>query len=159
MSRPDDRVWWITGAGRGIGRALTEAALAAGERVIATVRRPDALDDLRNNHEEDLLVEVLDVRDRATAMRVAERGVRRFGRLDVVVNNAGHGLVGTLEEVSEADARKIVDTKPVRCALGHPGGASPAPPARRRAHRPGVQRRRCRLDAGDGDVQRQQVGA
>jgi NAD(P)-dependent dehydrogenase (short-subunit alcohol dehydrogenase family) len=110
MSRPDDRVWWITGAGRGIGRALTEAALAAGERVIATVRRPDALDDLQNNHEEDLLVEVLDVRDRATARRVAERGVRRFGRLDVVVNNAGHGLVGTLEEVSEADARKIVDT-------------------------------------------------
>lgn len=103
-------VWFITGAGRGIGRALAVAALEAGERVVATVRSADALADLVEAHPGTLHVEVLDVRDRAAVGVAVAAGVERFGRLDVVVNNAGHGLVGTIEEVGEDEARGILDT-------------------------------------------------
>ena len=95
-----DRTWLITGAGRGIGRALTEAALVAGERVIATVRDPDVLAQLTIRHRDRLQVGLLDV----------PSGVDRFQRLDVVVNNAGYGLVGAIEEIDEGAARAIVDT-------------------------------------------------
>lgn len=105
-----ERVWVVTGAGRGIGRALTEAALDAGERVIATVRDPRALDDLAVEKGSRLHVEVLDVRDRGCVHRAVEAGVAALGRLDVVVNNAGYGLVGAIEEIAEHDARAIVDT-------------------------------------------------
>ena len=105
-----DRTWLITGAGRGIGRALTEAALVAGERVIATVRDPDALAQQMIRHSGHLHVEVLDVRDRAAVVDAVASGVDRFQRLDVVVNNAGYGLVGAIEEIYEGAARAIVDT-------------------------------------------------
>lgn len=110
MSSPGAPVWFVTGAGRGIGRALTVAALEAGERVVATVRRPSALHDLRAAHPETLHVIETDVRDRAAVVDAVESGATRFGRLDVVVNNAGYGLVGTVEEASEAQARSILDT-------------------------------------------------
>lgn len=106
----DDRVWLITGAGRGIGRALADAALEAGERVVATVRDADALAGSVRRHAERLHVEVLDVRDRARVTAAVEAGISRFGRLDVVVNNAGHGLVGAIEEVDEHQARAVIDT-------------------------------------------------
>ena len=105
-----DRVWLITGAGRGIGRALADAVLAAGERVLATVRDPGALDDVVAARSEQLHVELVDVRDRDVVRRAVDQGVERFGRLDVVVNNAGYGLVGAIEELSERDARAIIDT-------------------------------------------------
>ena len=105
-----NRTWFITGAGRGIGNALTTAALAAGERVFATVRRPDAIHQLQDVYSTSLHVEVLDVRERVAVQAVVGRAFEHFGRVDVIVNNAGYGLVGTIEEVGEDDARAIMDT-------------------------------------------------
>jgi len=99
------RVWMITGAGRGLGRAFTEAALEAGDRVVATVRDPSVLAE-----REGLRVLTLDVRDRDAVFAAVKDAHAAFGRLDVVVNNAGYGIVGGAEEVSEADARAQLDT-------------------------------------------------
>ncbi|TQO19906.1 NADP-dependent 3-hydroxy acid dehydrogenase YdfG [Rhodoglobus vestalii] len=95
----------ITGGNRGLGRALTLAALDAGHSVDATVRGTHSLP----KHER-LTVQTLDVRDRRAAHEAAELAVARLGRIDVLVNNAGYGLIGAVEEVSEEDARAIIDT-------------------------------------------------
>jgi NAD(P)-dependent dehydrogenase (short-subunit alcohol dehydrogenase family) len=107
---PPSRVWLVTGAGRGFGRRFTEAALAAGDRVVATARRPEVLDDLVAAHPDRLVAVPLDVTDRAAVFAAVEAGVAAFGHLDVVVNNAGFGLSGAVEEVAEADARRLFDT-------------------------------------------------
>jgi NAD(P)-dependent dehydrogenase (short-subunit alcohol dehydrogenase family) len=99
------QTWFITGANRGLGRALTVAALDAGHTVFATVRGEHSLPESPN-----LQVHRLDVRDRAAARQAVTRAVARFGRLDVLVNNAGYGLIGAVEEVDEADARALLDT-------------------------------------------------
>jgi len=95
----------ITGAGRGVGRALAGAALDAGHAVVATVRGDHALP-----RHERLTVMRLDVRDRAAAHETVERAVEHHGSIDVLVNNAGYGLIGAVEEVSEDDARALMDT-------------------------------------------------
>lgn len=97
--------WIITGGGRGLGRSLTLAALDAGHSVVATVRGEHTLPA-----HERLTVVPLDVRDRAGAQRTVRLAAERLGRVDVLVNNAGYGLVGAVEEVSEEEARSIVDT-------------------------------------------------
>ncbi|MBN1092274.1 SDR family NAD(P)-dependent oxidoreductase [Blastococcus sp. TML/M2B] len=97
--------WLVTGASRGLGQALTTAALEAGHRVLATVRGEHSLP----SHER-LLVHRLDVRDRDGAHAAVARAQDHFGRLDVLVNNAGYGLVGAVEEVAEEEARQIIDT-------------------------------------------------
>lgn len=99
------QVWLITGAGRGLGRALTLAALQAGHSVVATARAGHDLPVDRR-----LMIQHLDVRDRQGGFDVVAEAVGRFGRLDVLVNNAGYGLIGAVEEVSEEDAREILDT-------------------------------------------------
>jgi NAD(P)-dependent dehydrogenase (short-subunit alcohol dehydrogenase family) len=99
------QTWLITGANRGFGRALTEAALDANHRVAATVRGTHSLPE-----HPDLLVLRHDVRDRAGAIATVAQAVERFGQLDFLVNNAGYGLVGAIEEVDEAEARQIVET-------------------------------------------------
>lgn len=104
------QVWLVTGAGRGVGRAITEKALEAGHLVIATARRPEALQSLRDAHTDRLSVVRLDVDDRAEVFSVITESAARFGRLDVVVNNAGWGLMGTVEEVSEEEARAQLAT-------------------------------------------------
>ncbi len=103
MTHP--QVWFITGAARGIGRALALAALDAGHAVFATVRGEHGLPE-----HERLAVHPLDVRDRDTAHAAIGAAVERFGRVDVLVNNAGYGLVGAVEELSEAEVRQIIDT-------------------------------------------------
>jgi NAD(P)-dependent dehydrogenase (short-subunit alcohol dehydrogenase family) len=97
--------WLITGASRGLGRALALAVASRGDDVVATVRN---LDDAP--HHPRIHPVVFDVRDHATARNVVEIAVRTTGRLDVVVNNAGYGLVAMIEEVSHADALAIVET-------------------------------------------------
>ncbi|WP_066945657.1 oxidoreductase [Streptomyces lushanensis] len=104
------QVWFITGSSRGLGRAIAEAALAAGHRVVATARKPDQLDDLVATYGERVRAVALDVTD-ADAARAAVRGtVETFGRLDVVVNNAGYGDIAAVEDVTDADFRAQIDT-------------------------------------------------
>jgi len=97
--------WMITGGNRGLGRALTMRALAAGHAVVATARGDHSLPD-----HDRLTVLPLDVRDRAAAFRAVDAAAARMGSLDVLVNNAGYGLIGATEEASEDDARAILDT-------------------------------------------------
>src|ERR1700712_3108183 len=104
------RVWSVTGGGRGLGRAFVTAALDAGDRVVASVRRDGVLDDLVARHPDALRVLPLDVRDRDQVRATVAAAIDCFGQLDVIVNNAGYGLVGTVEEVSEAEARDALET-------------------------------------------------
>ena len=99
------QTWMITGANRGVGRALVEAALAAGHDVVATVRGDHSLP----SHPR-MAVHHLDVRDRSAAAGAVQAAVKTFGRLDVLVNSAGFGLIGAVEEVSEDEARAVIDT-------------------------------------------------
>ncbi|MBM7414819.1 MULTISPECIES: SDR family NAD(P)-dependent oxidoreductase [Nocardiaceae] len=99
------RVWLITGASRGLGRALVDRVLHVGDTVIATVRG-----EADFPAHERLVVDHLDVRDRGAARAVVCSVVEKFGRLDVLVDNAGHGAVGAIEETTEQEARDIVDT-------------------------------------------------
>lgn len=99
------RVWFVTGASRGLGRAFTEAALAAGDRVVGVARDLSPLDELAAEHPERLLRLPLDVTDREAVFAVTQKAVERFGRLDVVVNNAGALFTGMVEEFTEAEAR------------------------------------------------------
>lgn len=99
------QVWMITGAGRGLGRALALAALDEGHIVVATVRGEHTLPAREHLH-----VRSLDVRDQAAARAVVEATVSEQGRLDVLVNNAGYGLIGAIEEVAEDEARDLLDT-------------------------------------------------
>lgn len=101
--------WFITGSSAGFGRALTETLLARGEAVVATARDPRALDDLVEAHPGAVLALPLDVTDPAQ-VRAAVDAALAAGPIDVVVNNAGHGLIGAVEEVTEADARAVCDT-------------------------------------------------
>ncbi|MFJ5483941.1 SDR family oxidoreductase [Pectobacterium actinidiae] len=104
------KVWFITGASRGFGRIWTETALRRGDCVIAAAREPEKLADLCELFDDRLLPVTLDVCDRAAAVRAVEKGVHKFGRVDVVINNAGYALFCPLEDVPESDARKIIET-------------------------------------------------
>jgi NAD(P)-dependent dehydrogenase (short-subunit alcohol dehydrogenase family) len=104
------KVWFITGSSKGFGRIWAEAALARGDQVAATARDPRTLDDLVERYGDNVLAHRLDVTDKATVDAVVNKAHERFGRLDVVVNNAGYGLFGTVEEVSEAQARAQIET-------------------------------------------------
>ncbi len=103
------RVWLITGAARGLGQAFTEAAVGAGDSVIATARTREALDGLVSAHGRAVFPLVLDVRDRDAVSRAVAAGVEHFGRIDVLVNNAGYGLAGAVEELDEARVRAQFD--------------------------------------------------
>jgi NAD(P)-dependent dehydrogenase (short-subunit alcohol dehydrogenase family) len=103
-------VFFVTGSSRGLGRQIVEQALAAGHRVVATARNPRDLDDLAARYGEAVHVEPLDVTDPAAAQRAVEQGAAAFGRLDVVVNNAGQGDRVALEDTSIEDFRRQVET-------------------------------------------------
>jgi len=104
------QTWFITGTSSGFGRAFAEHAIAQGHNVVATARRVDALADLVAQAPGRVLALALDV-DAAGAAEVAVRAaVERFGRIDVLVNNAGYGVVGALEETPDAELRALFDT-------------------------------------------------
>ncbi|QRP49382.1 SDR family NAD(P)-dependent oxidoreductase [Amycolatopsis sp. FDAARGOS 1241] len=104
------QTWFITGSSRGFGRALTVAALEAGDRVTATARKPEQLDDLVRQYGDRVLALPLDVTERAPAVAAVEAAVARFGRLDVVVNNAGYANAAPIETTPEEDFRRQFDT-------------------------------------------------
>src|SRR3954452_5970900 len=103
-------IWFITGASRGFGREWAIAALERGDSVAATARDTTTLDDLAAKYGDRLLPLRLDVTDREGAFAAVEQAHERFGRLDVVVNNAGYGHFGMVEELSEADVRNQLET-------------------------------------------------
>jgi NAD(P)-dependent dehydrogenase (short-subunit alcohol dehydrogenase family) len=105
-----EKVWFITGTSRGFGREWTIAALERGDKVAATARDTTTLDDLVEKYGEALLPIRLDVTDRDADFEAVKRAHDHFGRLDVVVNNAGYGQFGFVEELSEQDARDQIET-------------------------------------------------
>ena len=104
------KVWFITGTSKGFGRIWAEAALERGDRVVATARDADTLTPLVEAYGDNVLALSLDVQDKAAIDAAVEQAHARFGRLDVVVNNAGYGLFGTIEEVTEEQARDQLET-------------------------------------------------
>ncbi|OBA61596.1 short-chain dehydrogenase/reductase [Mycobacterium sp. 1100029.7] len=105
-----EKVWFITGTSRGFGRAWATAALQRGGKVAATARNTASLDDLAAEFGDALLPIELDVTDRDADFAAVQRAHDHFGRLDIVVNNAGYGHFGFVEELSEQDARDQIET-------------------------------------------------
>ena len=103
------RVWFITGASRGFGPLIAEAALAAGDAVVATARDPATVTARLGTHER-LLATRLDVTSEAEAHEAAGAAVKKFGRIDILVNNAGFGLLGAIEEAGAAETQRLFNT-------------------------------------------------
>lgn len=106
----DKKVWFITGASRGFGRIWAEAALTRGDKVAVTARALESVVDLKERFGDAVLPLALDVTDTDQTRHVVQQAHAHFGRLDVVINNAGYSLVGMTEEASEADVRALFDT-------------------------------------------------
>ena len=126
-------VWFITGASRGLGRALAEEVLAAGYRVVATARRPADLGDLVAAHPDTAHAVALDVDDAASRQAAVAATESRFGTLDVLVNNAGYGYLAAIEEGEEAGVRALFETDlfaPIKLSQA----VLPAMRARRQGH-------------------------
>lgn len=105
-----EKVWFITGTSKGFGRIWAEAALARGDKVVATARKIASLDALVARYGSKVLALALDVTDEPGVTSAVARGLAHFRRLDVIVNNAGYGLFGTIEEVTPAEARAQMET-------------------------------------------------
>ncbi len=118
------RVWFITGASRGFGALITREALNAGDAVVATARNPQTIIDRFGEHP-NLLPVALDVTSEAQAHAASESAVKRFGRIDILLNNAGYGLLGAVEEATAEEIEKIYATnvfgllKVTRAVLPH----------------------------------------
>jgi NAD(P)-dependent dehydrogenase (short-subunit alcohol dehydrogenase family) len=106
----ESRVWFITGTSTGLGRSLAEAVLARGERVVATARDAATIKDLADGAPGRVRAVTLDVTDPASVSAGVAAAIEAFGRIDVLVNNAGHGLLGALEELSDEQIRAVLDT-------------------------------------------------
>jgi NAD(P)-dependent dehydrogenase (short-subunit alcohol dehydrogenase family) len=104
------RVWLITGSSRGFGWELARAVLAHGDRLVATARRPEQLDELVRQHGEQVRAVALDVTDPAAARAAVEVAIDEFGSLDVVVNNAGYANSAPIEEMADEDFRAQIET-------------------------------------------------
>lgn len=104
------KVWLITGSSRGLGHALAEAVLARGDSLVATARNPAQLTDLAERYGERVRAVALDVTDEAAAERAVRAAIDNFGRLDVLVNNAGYGDVNAIEDTSVAEFREQIET-------------------------------------------------
>ena len=104
------KVWLITGSGNGLGRDITEAALAAGDSVVAGARRLEELDPLVEQYGERIKPVKLDVREEEAAKAAVQAAVETYGRLDVLVNNAGYGHMAPFEQTSPEDFRDVVET-------------------------------------------------
>jgi NAD(P)-dependent dehydrogenase (short-subunit alcohol dehydrogenase family) len=104
------KVWFITGTSKGFGRVWAEAALERGDRVAATARDVSTVRALEERYGDRALALALDVTDKSAVAAAVAQTIERFGRIDVAINNAGYGLFGAVEEVSEAEARAQMET-------------------------------------------------
>lgn len=104
------KVWFITGSSTGLGRALVEVCLREGYSVAATARNPDTLDDLKKKYGTQLICPSLDVIKPDQVRKAITATLSHFGRIDVAVNNAGYGLIGAIEEVTDAEIRAQLET-------------------------------------------------
>ncbi|MDU6434456.1 MAG: SDR family NAD(P)-dependent oxidoreductase [Pantoea sp.] len=104
------KTWLITGASSGLGRLMCESLLARGDRVLASVRREAALDDMRTQYGDNLQVMVLDLSKTATIKPVVEAAFAQAGRIDIVVSNAAYGLFGAVEELSDTQIERQIAT-------------------------------------------------
>jgi len=107
---PVSQIWLITGSSRGLGRALADAVLAAGHKLAATARNPTQLVDLVRRYGDQVRAVALDVTDERAAGDAIKVAVEAFGRLDVLINNAGYGDIGSVEDTSLADFRAQIET-------------------------------------------------
>ena len=159
----DKKVWFITGAGRGMGVDIAKAALAAGHAVVATARNTDTVTAALGD-DDNLLAVPLDVTDPADAEAAVKAAVDRFGRIDVLVNNAGNLYAGFFEELSPEDVRAQIETNlfgpmnVTRAVLPVMRAQRSRPRRRdhldRRHRRPGVLHRLCRLQVRGGGLDR-----
>lgn len=104
-----ERVWLITGTSQGFGRELVAAALERGDKVVATSRSPQKVAAEFPEAGDRLLALSMDLRDEKQIATVVENAVKRFGRIDVLINNAGHGLIGAIEEASESEVNGLFE--------------------------------------------------
>jgi NAD(P)-dependent dehydrogenase (short-subunit alcohol dehydrogenase family) len=118
MHVTESKTWLITGSSRGLGRAFAQAALEAGHRVVATARNPLQLNDIVSRYGDRVRALALDVTNEAQALLAVDTAIETFGVLDVLVNNAGYGNVGPVEDTSLADFRAQIETS------GAPGTSS-----------------------------------
>ena len=159
----DKKVWLITGAGRGMGVDIARAALAAGHAVVATARNAGTV-TAALGEDDDLLAVQLDVTDPADAEAAVQAAVERFGRIDVLVNNAGNFYAGFFEEISPQDFRAQVETtlfgplNVTRAVLpvmrAQRSGLRRRDLLDRRHHGPGVLHRLCRRQVRGGGLDR-----
>ncbi|GAA5024676.1 short-chain dehydrogenase/reductase [Marivirga lumbricoides] len=103
------KVWFITGASKGMGLEITKAVLSNGDKVIATSRNTDTLIEKIEEHKGNLLPIKLDITNEKEVENAISKGIDEFGQIDVVVNNAGYNLLGNIEEISDAEFRKTMD--------------------------------------------------
>ena len=104
------KVWLVTGSASGLGRNIAEAVLASGDRLVATARDPNRLEDLVKKYGDQVRTAVLNVADEAAAFAAVQAAIDAFGRLDVVVNNAGFGDFAPFEQLSSERFKAVVDT-------------------------------------------------
>ena len=104
------KVWFITGASRGFGKVWADAALKRGDKVAATARKLSGIADLKEKYGDNVLTLELDVTNPEQVKIVVAQAYAHFGRLDIVLNNAGYSLVGTIEEASAEDVKAMYDT-------------------------------------------------
>jgi NAD(P)-dependent dehydrogenase (short-subunit alcohol dehydrogenase family) len=105
-----EKVWLITGSSRGLGRVLSEAVLASGDKLVATARTPAQLADLVDRHGDQVRTVALDVTDEREAVTAVQGAINAFGRLDVLVNNAGYANINSIEDMAAEDFREQIET-------------------------------------------------
>jgi NADP-dependent 3-hydroxy acid dehydrogenase YdfG len=111
MATPTEaKVWFITGSSSGFGRALAEVVLNEGEIVVLTARNTETIKDLETKFSDRALAVKLDVTHQDEVEKAVSQAIAKFGRIDVLVNNAGFGIIGAIEEVSDAEARHLFNT-------------------------------------------------
>ncbi len=106
----NNKVWFVTGASSGFGKAMTKYAVSQGYKVVATARRKEKLEELANTAPNVILPIAMDVTERTQIKEAVTKALDKFGQIDVLVNNAGYGIVGALEETPEEEFRKQMET-------------------------------------------------